>query len=139
MTIRLPRILSFDLNNIPKDFEQIIAQSFRDFTRGTRSEYQYQDKLLYIDNCVRLLHGDKEPYQAVREMIHDSVDSTLDECGIMPKDSDFMDESFLEYCYEQGRKSARLYSEYVSKGSKDDERIMLLLCRIIKTVINLEV
>ena len=135
MTIKLPRNLVFDLDEIPDEFEQIISRSFGEFTKGTSSDYRYQDKLLYIDHCVRLLHGDKTTNNAVRELIHEQVDYQLDEDGTMPDKSDFMGEEFMEQCYEKGLNSARLYSEYQTRGGRTDEKILKLLCRIIKTVI----
>lgn len=49
MKVNFPRGLVFDLDNIPDDFEAQIRQAFHDFTEGTRKEYTYQDKLLFID------------------------------------------------------------------------------------------
>lgn len=45
MIINLPRKLTVDINNIPDDFDEIIKNTFRDYTEGTAKEYTYQDKL----------------------------------------------------------------------------------------------
>lgn len=136
MTVFLPRGLRIDLDHVPDDFDDLIVNAFLEYTEGTAMAYRYIDQLGFIDACVRLLKGNVSPETAVRQLLHDTIDYQLDEFGVFPSPSDF-DESFHVYCYNAGQRFSQLKSEYVQKGSTEDEKIMKLLCRIIKIVMNI--
>lgn len=135
MKIKLPRGLEYDLDNIPEDFDEQIRKTFGEFTEGTSEEYRYQDKLHFIDTCVKLLRKVKSETEEVRDVMHEHFDYILDN-GEFPDESDYLSVEFMEDCFERGACKARLYGEYREKGSRSDEKIMKLLCRIIKVVMD---
>ena len=73
MKIKILRKLEIDLDNRPADFDDLILEAFKRFTHGTREEYMYQDKLLFIDNCVKYLHKDMDSSTAVKKKIIESA------------------------------------------------------------------
>lgn len=50
MIIKLPWIEPIDSLQIPDNFDGLVKKSFEKFTEGTREEYRFEDKLLYLDN-----------------------------------------------------------------------------------------
>ena len=49
MRIDLPRMDTFDLNEVPSNFRELVQTAFAEYTEGTNPDYMYQDKLCYID------------------------------------------------------------------------------------------
>ena len=136
MKVNFPRGLVFDLDNIPDDFEAQIQKAFHDYTDGTRKEYMYQDKLCFIDRTVELLHGGKRNDALVDEWLSGYADHERNENGyFITKDDAFSWES-MEAMVDVGRKQQSLYGEYTEKGSHEDEKIMKLLVRTIKVVMD---
>lgn len=133
MIIKFPRRIEIDIDNVPEDFEEIIKKSFRDYTYGTAEEYTYQDKLAYIDRCRALLHGTEDEYDAVSNLVKETFGDRLDEYGEFTDESDFLSIDFMAHCYQQGANN--LYAHYTNDHHKDD-KIMKLLERVIKVVIN---
>lgn len=138
MKVHFPRGLVFDLDNIPEDFEAQIRQAFHDFTDGTREEYTYQDKLLFIDRTVDLLHGKCDDGALVDEWLDGYAEHERKENGyFISKDDAFSWDSMVAMV-DAGRKQQSLYGEYAEKGSHEDEKIMKLLVRAIKAVMDYE-
>ena len=134
---RMPRGMMVDINKVPDDFDEKIREAFREYTTGTSRDYTYHDKLLFIDNCVRAFHGNRDEQEAVCDLIHEAVDYKLS-VGELPDAGDYNCLEFMQDCYLQGANSQKLYSEYMQKGSREDDKIMQLLIRIIKVVIDFE-
>lgn len=124
-----------DTNNIPVDFDTMVLEAFKDFTRGTNPRYMYQDKLAFIDSCAECLHKAHDSYDAVKNLILKQTEWNLDEYGELPDADEFWDMGFMCECYENGRKAASLYDHYTGNHRIDDV-IMDLLVRVIKVVIN---
>ena len=135
MKIKFPRGVEVDIDKVPEDFEEQIRKSFQGYTEGTAKEYRYHDKLAYIDRCREYAHGDKDPDFAVGELIKDTFCDRYDEFGEFTSESDFLSAEFMEDCYRAG--NMNLYSHYTNDHHKDD-KIMKLLERAIKVVINYE-
>lgn len=134
---RMPRGMMVDINKVPDDFDEGIRGAFREYTTGTSRDYTYHDKLLFIDNCVRAFHGNRDEEEAVCDLIHEAVDYKLS-VGELPDAGDYNCLEFMQDCYLQGANSQKLYSEYMQIGSREDDKIMQLLIRIIKVVIDFE-
>lgn len=137
MNITFPRGLIIDINNVPENFDEIIRNAFKDYTEYTAKEYQYQDKLSFIDRCAELLHKAEDEYDAVKAIILDNVEWELDEYGNLPDKDNFRSIDFMCECYVHGKKDMELYSHYTG-GHHVDNKIMKLLERVIQIVINYE-
>lgn len=112
MKVHFPRGLVFDLDNIPDDFESQIRQAFHDFTNGTRKEYTYQDKLLFIDKMVNLLHGECNDGALVDEWLDGYAEHERKENGyFISKDNVFSWDSMVSMV-GLDRKQQSLYGEY---------------------------
>ena len=138
MIIRLPRKLTVDLDNIPDDFDQIIRDTFRDYTEGTRDDYCFEDKLCFIDRCVELLRSVKDPDDEVMELMKDYLEYEVRECGSIPDEGDYLSIEFMENCFRAGREKSRLfsYSEKYARNRRDHEKVEKLLLRIMRVVID---
>lgn len=137
MKIKFPRGIEVDIDNVPEDFDEIIRNSFQEYTALTKKEYRYQDKLGFIDRCAELLHKAEDEADAVKNLILKQTEFELDEYGDFPSADDFWNLGFMEECYSEGKKDMCLYSHYTGEHNKD-EKIMQLLYRVIKVVINYE-
>ena len=135
MIIKFPRNVVIDTDNIPEDFEGLIRKSFEEYTDGTAKTYTYQDKLAYIDCCREYLHKAEDSYSCVKELMKDYFKYQLDEQGEIPDKEDYLSVEFMETCYDAGK--TNLYSHYTGDHHIDD-KIMDLLVRAIKVVINYE-
>ena len=102
MKFRLPRDLIVDTDNIPEDFEVQVQKAFAGYTEMTAKDYTFQDKLLFIDVCVGILHGDKNDSEAVMELMKDTFEYQVSEYGTFPNESDFLSTEFMEMCYKEG-------------------------------------
>lgn len=145
MIIRLPRNVKIDIYNIPDNFDNIIRKTFRDYTEGTHKAYRYCDKLSFIDRCVELLHRNTASDTEVKNLIMDRTEYELDEYGEFPEKDDFWSFEFMCDCYDKGKKDSLMYSKYYSQSECIDsgdkhlnDKVMKLLVRIIKVVINYE-
>ena len=137
MKIALPRGVVVDLDCVPMDFDETIKKAFREYTEGTAEDYMYQDKLAFIDRCAELLHKAEDEYQAVKGLILDQTEFELDEYGSLPDADDFWSIEFMETCYKAGKDDMSLYADYTGDRRTND-KIMKLLERVIKVVINYE-
>lgn len=140
LTVTLPKGLVVDVYDLPEDFEKQVQKAFEEFTELTANDYTYQDKLMFIDRAAYFLHGQKEAETRVRELIHEKLDYELDEYGSFPDESDYLSTEFMEWCFEEGRQSQRLHSQYFEgvEDHKDREQIEKMLERFIKAVISYE-
>lgn len=140
LTVSLPKGLIVDVYDLPEDFELQVQKAFSEFTKGTAKDYTFMDKLRFIDLASYYLHGGKSEETAVRELIHDKLDSDLDEYGTFPDESDYLSTEFMEMCYCEGRRRQRLDSDCFKDvdSYKDREQIEKMLLRFIKAVIDYE-
>lgn len=92
-----------DLDNPPENLHELVKNDFCEFTKGTAIDYQYEDKLRYIDMIKHAACGNKDANEIVRDSIHGLVDSCLDNDGDWPDWSDIADEYFIANCVERGR------------------------------------
>lgn len=92
-----------DLNNPPENLPDLIKDDFGKFTKGTAIDYQYEDKLRYIDMIKHAACGNKDENEIVRENIRELVDSCLDYEGRCPDWSEIANEEFISNCVEKGR------------------------------------
>lgn len=135
MNIKFPRGVTVDINNVPQNFEDLIRESFEAFTEGTAADYTYQDKLAYIDLCRKYLHRAEETNDCVLALMKEYLEYNVTEQGEIPDKEDYLSVEFMETCYERGR--TNLYDHYTGNHHVDD-KIMGLLARAIKVVINYE-
>lgn len=136
MIINFPNKVIIDTENIPDNFDELIKRSFAKYTEGTAEECTYMDKLAYIDRCRELLHRSFNEEERVLEMMTDYFEYEVMEHGEIPEKSDFTGIEFLAACYRAGKTD--LHSHY-SKTAVTNEKILKLLVRMIKVVINYEV
>ena len=138
MIIRLPRKLTVDLDNIPEDFDQIIRDTFRDYTESTRDDYCFEDKLCFIDRCVELLRSVKDPDDEVMELMKGYLEYEVREYASFPEEGDYLSIDFMEHCFRAGREKSRLFSdsEKYARNRRDHEKIEKLLLRIMRVVID---
>ncbi len=137
MKFRLPRDLIVDTDNIPEDFEVQVQKVFAEYTEMTSKDYTFQDKLMFIDVCVGILHGDKYKSKAVMELMKDTFEYQISEYGTFPNESDFLSAEFMETCYEEGKNSQ--YLHFRNRGGDHEiEKIEKMLIRLIRAVLDYE-
>ena len=138
MIISLPRKLNIDIDNVPDDLEEQVRKAFAEYTSETAEEYTFEDKLCFIDDCTRKLHH--RDSENVRELIKERFAYELDENNTIADPDDFYgDMAFFEDCYNLGVSDTRLYSHcYCTDNRRDNEKIMKILVRVIKAVIEWE-
>lgn len=144
MHIRLPRGYEVDIDEtdvfkLPEGFKEEIARVFGEYTDGTSEAYTYQDKLCFIDACVKYLNGTREVYES--DIVMDKVKSAfayeLEYNGEFITESDVYNLEFMAECYRDGADSARLYQEYdIDKRRKEVKQKLLI--EIIKVVMDWE-
>lgn len=137
MIVRLPRGREIDLDNVPDNLEELIQQDFKVYTEMTNPAYMYHDKLCFIDRVIELLHGAKDADDAVMDLMKDYLEYEVNN-GEIPDESDYLSLDFMETCYSQGVRDREMYSHEWSKKQRkhDDDKIMKLLCRVIKAVMD---
>lgn len=135
MKITLLRNVVIDIDNIPDNFEDIIAKSFGEYTSGTNPDYMYHDKLCYLDRTVMRLHR-VNGKDAVKDSIKEQFAYQLDEYGELTDPCEFLDVDYMQHCYELGLKDHDMYSYTFTDNRQDNDKIMKILIRIIKAVMN---
>ena len=140
MKVLLPRNYEVDLDNIPEDFEEHIQKLFSEYTEMTNPCFMYHDKLCFIDMMVKKLHGNKDADDAVMDAMKDYLEYEVKEYGNIPDKEDYLDVGFMESCYKLGQSSMKMYSHEWQQGQRkhDDDKIMKLICRVIKAVMDYE-
>ena len=137
MTIELPRGLKIDIDNVPENLEELVAKSFAEYTEDTHKNYTYQDKLCYIDVMVQKLHH-ADSTAAVNDEIKARFEYELEENGIIADKDEFFSQEFMEACYDRGTEDNSLYSRTYFNDCHANEKVMKILVRVIKAVINWE-
>lgn len=137
MIFELPRGLTVDTNNVPGDFEEQVQKTFAGYTELTHKDYTFQDKLMFIDVCVGILHGDKDDDAAVMDLMKDTFEYQVTEYGTFPNETDFLTTEFMEACYKEGKKNQYLHFRN-SAGNHEIEKIEKMLIRLIKAVLDYE-
>lgn len=140
MKVTLVSNFEVDLDNVPENFEELVQKRFAKYTEGTRREYMYHDKLCFLDVVVRRLHGDRWGDDAVMDLMEQCFSYELRERGNVPEKEDFFDISFMETCFNEGKRSMEMYSHEWLKDQRkhDDDKIMKILCRVTKAVMDYE-
>ena len=135
MYIYLPHIEIIDTENLPKNFEELVRTSFLKFTKGTREEYRFVDKLLYLDKL-------RESYTRNRESSSAAVTRLLGELlrYKLENDEEFSNEDvytteYMEMCFNEGNKPFR--SEYDKWSGSRNDRILKTISEIIRIVSNI--
>ena len=136
MNVKFPRGLIIDLDNIPENFETKIQKAFAEYTEGTNPAYMYQDKLAFIDRMCQLAKGDIEDEAIVEDWIDGYCKHERQEYGNFVTESDVYCQETMCEMVRLGREQAELYGEYRQHGSREDEKIMKLIVRAIKVVMN---
>lgn len=140
MKVRLPRKMIIDLDHVPEDFEKQIQDCFKGYTEMTNPDYMFHDKLCFIDLMVEYLHNRADADDEVMELMKDQFEYEVRETGEFPDESDYLSTAFMEDCFRLGVRKCALYSHEWSKDqcNHDDDKIMRLLCRAIKAVMDYE-
>ena len=138
MIVILPRGLEVDLDNIPDDLEEQVQKCFSEYTEMTNPKFMYHDKLCFIDVMVKELHGNKDADDAVMDAMKDYMEYEVREYGNIPSKEDYLDVEFMEHCYNLGQRSMEMYSHSWQKNQRkhDDDKIMKVLCRATKAVMD---
>lgn len=133
MKIYLPHIDPIDTDRLPENLEELVKQSFEKFTHGTREEYQFEDKLLYLDNLRGCYINQSCTRDSVEDLIKEETVYQLEEYGEMPDTEEILSIDFMGRCYDAGFRPFR--REYDPASSCRNKRIMKTIYRIIKAVI----
>lgn len=107
--INLVRDLAVDPENIPTDFAKQVRRTFEEYTECTKPDYRHEDKLMFIDVCVKCLRGDKSEEEIVKREILEHAEFQLDEYGELPDANDYNCLEFMEQCVGAGCESAKLH------------------------------
>lgn len=138
MYITLPKGINIDTYNVPDDFELMVQEAFAKYTEGTNPKFMYEDKLCFIDLMANYLHH-QDAKEKVNARIISEFSYELTEYGEYTEESEFLTREFMEDCYEMGVDDAQLYSRDFSQHDKyENEKIMRILCRAIKAVMDYE-
>lgn len=135
MIIRLPWIREIDTLNLPNDFEELVKESFKGFTKGTATQYKFVDKLLYLDNVRKFYTRTDNSEAAVDALIMSEVRCCLEE-GEMPDAEDILSLEFMEQCYNAGFRPFK--DEYERYSSRDNEETLKAILKIIQIVVDYE-
>lgn len=144
MHIRLPRGYEVDIDEtdvfkVPEGFKEEIARVFGEYTEGTSEACTYQDKLRFIDVCVKYLNGTRDTYESdiVMDKVKDTFAYELEYNGEFITESDVYNLEFMAECYRDGAESARLDQKYDEDRHKTEAKERLLI-EIIKVVMDWE-
>ena len=140
MKVRLPRKMIIDLDNVPEDFEKQIQDCFKGYTEITNPDYMFHDKLCFIDLMVKYLHNRADSEDEVMDLMQEQFKYMVRETDEFPDEDCFRSAEFMEDCFRRGVRKSELYSHEWSKDQRkhDDDKIMRLLCRAIKAVMDYE-
>ena len=133
MKIYLPHIDPIDTDRLPENLEELVKQSFEKFTHGTREEYQFEDKLLYLDNLREGYINRLGTRDLVENLSKEEVVYQLEEYGEMPDTEEILSIDFMVRCYDAGFRPFR--RDYDSVSFSRNKKIMKTIYRIIKAVI----
>lgn len=133
--MKFPNGLDVDVNNPPGNFEELIRESFGKYTEGTNKDYTFVDKLSYIDLMRKYAHRYEDAALEVTEYIKERFEYELDEFGEFMEEEDFKTIEVMTDVYERGQLDLK---DNYTGDHHIDEKIMKLLVRAIKVVIDYE-
>lgn len=134
MIIELARGIRVDIDRPQENLEEIVMKEFGEYTKGTSHEYTYEDRLMFIDNCLDRLHHALDPAEIVNNLCVEMFEYNLREVGHLMDPDEFMDSCFLEACINEGISRHRLRSNDYAEDRHDNEKIMKILVRVINAV-----
>lgn len=137
-TIKLPRDLLVDIFNLPNNFEEQVKEKFAEYTRETSKDYRDCDRLSFIDCCVRCINGNKESYDVVDDKVKDFVSFQWEEHRQLDNSDDVYSFAFMEECYTEGLRDAKLCSYFGSDDHHVYDQIRKVLVKVIRAVMNYE-
>ena len=135
--ITLPRDLRVDIDHVPEDFEAQVQKVFAEYTSGTNPVYMFEDKLCFIDAMIARLHK-LDASDGISHLIKARFAHELDEYGELTEPEEFLSIAFMEDCYTAGESDRKLYSFEYAEDRHDNEKIMKVICRAIKAVMDYE-
>lgn len=136
--IELPRGVVVDIFNLPENFKEIVEKTFSEYTEGIAKDYQFCDKLSFIDVLMRNINNCEDSYEAVNKLVEGKLIYEWRENGIFITADDVYSVDFMERCYEAGRDSARLYSQYGLTNHHIYEQIQKVIVKVITIIMNYE-
>ena len=136
MIINLPWIKPIDTQALPENFEELVKKSFHEFTKGTRKEYQHEDKLRYLDNLRKAYLREDNTEKAVRNIVSRETMYQLEEYGEMPDTGDILSVEFMETCYDEGFRP--FYDHYNEVSGDINSETLSIILDIIRIVVNHE-
>lgn len=134
MIINLPWVEPINTESLPENLEELVKKSFREFTKGTRKEYQHEDKLLYLDNLRKAYLREDNTEKAVRNLVSGETMYYLEEYGEMPNTEDILSVDFMETCYKEGFRP--FYHHYDEASASRNSKALSVILDIIKIVVN---
>lgn len=138
MTIKLPMDVEIEMNTrLPYDFDDIIRKIFKEYLGEAKTENLDFNKLKFIDLCIASIRNSKDAKEAVQDIMLKQTEYRLKILDELPKKSSFLNMNFMVHCYEMGRASTLLHTEY-SSNYTENETIMKVIIRIIKVVSDFE-
>ena len=145
MIIRLPWTSPIDTLNLPEDFEDQVKESFKDFTKGTSTDYTWMDKMTYISrlplifrNTTNLSDLTIAEGEVIKDLIHERSDYELEEEDDVIDRDDIYSFDFMCKCFAEGMRYMKPLQEYEpSSCSKNDETEKVMF-RIMQIVIDWE-
>ena len=137
MIITLPRGIKIDIDRVPENLEEIVQKSFGEYTHGTSRAYTYEDRLMYIDVMMKNIWR-ADAQRDVQTLILNRFKYNLDDQGELTEPEEFLSVSFMEECYSLGHDRARLRCRGATEDRRDDEKIMKIVERVIRAVMNWE-
>ncbi len=133
MFVTLPRGVSIDIDNVPENLEEIVQNTFAEYTEGTHKDYRDQDRLLFLDVFINKLHH-VDADDDVNTLIKSQFTYELENNGEIVGEDYFLTREFMEDCYNAGNRAAKMYSYDFAKQRDDNEKIMRILVRVIRAV-----
>ena len=136
MNINLPWIkTNIDLCYPPENVKDLATESFKKYTEGTAKDYQFIDKLSYLDNLRKYIYGEVDSEDAVKKIIGDYVVHELEEYNSVPDTSEILSVEFMSQCFEEGFMP---FKKNFSGSGRLDYTTKKTLLEIIKAVVNYE-
>lgn len=134
MIIQLLRGVKIDLDAVPDNLEKIVQAAFAEYTAETNPAYTFEDKLLFIDQTVKKLHGGHDPEDIANGLCVNYFKTQLAWHGHLPDPDEFVEAGFLARCVSAGMEAQKTYSFDYAEDRHDCEKIMQVLVRVITAV-----
>lgn len=144
MKIKLPWIEPFDTLDLPADFEDQVKKSFARFTVGTRTDYTYKDKMMYISHLPLIFKNavdssvDIIAEKEVRDSIHCQLDYKLDEEDDVLDRDEIYSFGFMCQCFVDGMRYMKPLQEYESYSVSKNDETQKVMFRIMQIVMSWE-